>query len=208
VKRVLSWLWDWRIAAGLGAGFLLGMLIFGAPWHLPANWGDVPTWLLVALGVLAGATGLYQFSVFVRNNAEETTRNIKRDDLLDRQLAEANSRALSEQRRQAEDVEADWVAGAALEGGYMAHVTNNSRRPVTNITCRIMSTVDWHTMKKPNSSGGLEDSPVAEGMPLVFMPRPKPLPWFEMLKPGGALRLQLRRGETRTRPHCCRVVYR
>lgn len=43
MKRVLSWLWDWRATAELGVGFLLGLLIFGKPWHLPPAWGDIPT---------------------------------------------------------------------------------------------------------------------------------------------------------------------
>jgi hypothetical protein len=36
------------------AGFVLAMLIFGRPWHLPPNWGDIPTWFLVVLAAAQG----------------------------------------------------------------------------------------------------------------------------------------------------------
>ncbi len=39
------------------AGFLVGMVIFGSPWHLPPAWGDIPTWIsaIAAVGLLVGA---------------------------------------------------------------------------------------------------------------------------------------------------------
>ena len=67
--------------AGLLAGFFVGLLVYDKIWHLQANWGDLPTWLLFAIAL----PGLYQLKVFVQNNAQETKRNIKRDALLDRQ---------------------------------------------------------------------------------------------------------------------------
>jgi hypothetical protein len=90
----VSWLKDWRFVgpAGLLAGFFVGLLVYDKIWHLQANWGDLPTWLLFAIAL----PGLYQLKVFVQNNAEETERNIKRDALLDRQLAEAGARAVTE----------------------------------------------------------------------------------------------------------------
>jgi hypothetical protein len=33
------------------AGFLIGLLLFGSPWHLPPAWGDIPTWL-TAIGTI------------------------------------------------------------------------------------------------------------------------------------------------------------
>lgn len=38
----------------LFAGFLIGLLIFGAPWHLPPAWGDIPAWFLVVLTAIGG----------------------------------------------------------------------------------------------------------------------------------------------------------
>ena len=37
--------WGLIIIAAV-AGFLIGLVIFGAPWRLPPAWGDIPTWLL------------------------------------------------------------------------------------------------------------------------------------------------------------------
>jgi hypothetical protein len=48
-RRVLG-----AAAAGLLAGFLIGLLVFGVPWHLPPAWGDIPTWIL-AVGAAATA---------------------------------------------------------------------------------------------------------------------------------------------------------
>jgi hypothetical protein len=61
-NRDLSCLKDWRVlivcSCCIFAGFLLGMLIFGSPWHLPPAWGDIPTWItaIPTVGLLAGAT--------------------------------------------------------------------------------------------------------------------------------------------------------
>jgi hypothetical protein len=60
-KRGFSWLKNWRLPTLCGgcivAGFLLGMLIFGSPWHLPPAWGDIPTWItaIATAGLLTGA---------------------------------------------------------------------------------------------------------------------------------------------------------
>ena len=44
-------------AGGVGVGFLIGLLIFGEPWHLPPAWGDIPTWItaVATIGLLIGA---------------------------------------------------------------------------------------------------------------------------------------------------------
>ena len=71
-KRDLSWLRHWRVLILCGgcifAGFLLGMLIFGSPWHLPPSWGDIPTWItaIATVGLLVGAivTAVYAIRAF------------------------------------------------------------------------------------------------------------------------------------------------
>lgn len=44
------------------------MLIFGSPWHLPPDWGDIPTWIsaIATVGLLAGAiiTAAYAIRAF------------------------------------------------------------------------------------------------------------------------------------------------
>jgi len=63
------------------------MVVYGKPWHRPAAWGNVPTWLL-AVG--AGATAwiaLVQLSDLRKQITGEIRRNEKRDKLLDSQAA-------------------------------------------------------------------------------------------------------------------------
>jgi Sec-independent protein translocase protein TatA len=71
-KRDVSWLTNWRVltvcSTCLFTGFLVGMLIFGSPWHLPPAWGDIPTWITATatVGLLAGAivTAIYAIRAF------------------------------------------------------------------------------------------------------------------------------------------------
>jgi hypothetical protein len=158
------WFKDWRVrglAAGcLVTGFVVGMVIFGQPWHLPPAWGDIPTWFL-AIG--AGITAWYAVQAYSKQSREveaieqqvrdgqeerkrEAERNIKRDKLMDAQLAEAGARAALERRRQAEDIELDFMYSTG-------RVVNNSRRPITDITCKVMSNVDRHSLRTANKSG-------------------------------------------------------
>lgn len=78
-----SWLKDWRVGAfaGVLAGFLVGMLIFGSPWHLPPAWGDIPTWLLVILAAVGGGVALSQLRIQQRQIKEQ-------QDALDRDATE------------------------------------------------------------------------------------------------------------------------
>ena len=77
-QRDFSWLKNWRVLAPCGgclfAGFLLGMLIFGSPWHLPPAWGDIPTWItaIATAGLLIGAiiTARYAIKAFGKQATE------------------------------------------------------------------------------------------------------------------------------------------
>src|SRR5262249_1063884 len=75
VKRDFFWLRDWRVLALAGgclvAGFLAGLLIFGSPWHLPPNFGDIPTWLLVVLGAIGGWAALRQLRILQEQVRDE-----------------------------------------------------------------------------------------------------------------------------------------
>lgn len=63
-KVAIAWLKHWPvIALALGClivGFILGTFIFWKPWHLPPNWGDIPTWLAVVIATAGGFTALLQ----------------------------------------------------------------------------------------------------------------------------------------------------
>ena len=134
------------IGLGVLAGFVVGLLVFGEPWHLPPAWGDVPTWLLVVLAAAAGWVGFVQLGILRDQIAEEARRNAKRDELLDRQIAEAEQRSLTYERQQAEAVEIKATHSMARIAGsdpptshhvHGAEVSNESRRPIRNVACRI-----------------------------------------------------------------------
>jgi hypothetical protein len=90
-----SWLKNPLILALCGgcifAGFLLGMLIFGSPWHLPPAWGDIPTWItgIATVGLLAGAivTAIYAIRAF-RAQAREISDQAEMLKVQSDQLAE------------------------------------------------------------------------------------------------------------------------
>jgi hypothetical protein len=175
--KVLSRLWDWRVAVGLVAGFLIGLLAFDEPFHLRPSYGDLATWLLVALAAVAAWVGLSQLRAIQEQIGEEAKRNIKRDELLDKQLDEADARAVTERRRQAEDVK------VSRPGDDFGVVENKSRRPVSDITCRVMSKVDKQVLKLAGESGSLIPAPVGSGWQAVDTKRYSRV---EMLRPEAA----------------------
>jgi hypothetical protein len=122
------------------AGFIAAALIFVKPWHLPPNWGDIPTWLAFLAASAAGVAALVQLARQQTQIHEEAERNVQRDALAQTQLAEANIRAIARQREQAEQIHVSQVASPA--GSTFIRVTNNSPRPIRDVTCKIMSRVD------------------------------------------------------------------
>ena len=149
---------DWRIAGAIGllAGFLIGLLVFGEPWRLPPAWGDIPTWMAALFAGIAGIAAVSQLGVALdqigmlrQQIADEAERNVKRDKLMDRQLAEAERRAEADIRRQAEDIEVTWLRESLGTPGTVAFgiVTNKSRRPITRISCKVMSKTSRKTSK-------------------------------------------------------------
>jgi hypothetical protein len=68
---------------GVGVGFLIGLLIFGDPWHLPPAWGDIPTWIsaIATIGLLIGAiiTAKYAIKAFGKQSQQlEDQREINK----------------------------------------------------------------------------------------------------------------------------------
>ena len=116
-KRDFSWLkknWLVLILCGgcLFAGFLVGLLTVGSPWHLPPTWGDIPTWItaIATVGLLVGAiiTAIYAVKAF-GDQAKELAI-----------LAKQNESDIAERRR-AQAVQvftgAPQPAGSAEQGG-------------------------------------------------------------------------------------------
>jgi hypothetical protein len=184
-----SWLKDLRvrgaIVAGVLAGFILGLLIFGEPWHLSPNFGDVPTWMLTILAAIAGWVGLDQLRILREQIAEDADRNEKRDQLLDRQLAEAEARSNSYRRMQAEEVKVLLRWDNQVPS---VHVFNGSPRPITDITSKLVTKStgqpagdpDWAVITVQINSGEY-----------VPAPGPNPQQRIDELAPGekGVFRL-------------------
>jgi hypothetical protein len=93
-----------------------------------AAWGDVPTWLLVAVGAVGGGAALRQLG-------------LQRTQLRDQQeVIRAQTQLL--QRQQADQVDVatrlfDGVRVGAAGQIHMVVVTNNSARPIREVACQI-----------------------------------------------------------------------
>jgi len=161
------------VGIGVIAGFLIGLLVFGDPWHLPPAWGDIPTWLLAVLAAAAAWVGFAQLGALRQQIAEDALRNIKRDKLMDKQLEEAERREESDRRRLVEDVN-------VLFNGEIGDVVNNSKRPLNDITCKVMSKVDRHVLATPDKCGLASRVPSSTW---VYKFDTKPACRFETLRP-------------------------
>jgi hypothetical protein len=155
-----SWFKDRRVILfGIGcalAGFLVGLLIFGKPFHLPPAWGDIPTWLLVLVAAIAGWIALSQLRQQQEVIEEDIKRRQGRDELLDGQLRELADREEARQREQAEQVNlVPWpvklpkpTTGAEAEARKVhdeeqrrsgsCRVKNWSGRPIRRVACRLI----------------------------------------------------------------------
>ena len=85
------------VGLGVAAGFAIGLLVSGMPWHLPPAWGDIPTWIsaVATIGLLVGAiiTARYAIKAF-REQAREVAILV----------AENNRQAAERRRAQAASV--------------------------------------------------------------------------------------------------------
>jgi hypothetical protein len=148
-----SWFRDRRViafgAASALGGFLLALLIFGEPWHLPPAWGDIPTWLTAVVGGVAAWFVLGQLQQQAKVIKDEFERNVARDKLLDGQLRELADREGSQQRQQAEhvvmapgEITTTSTAYEQLYGGEdrgaNCTVANESGRPVRQVACQLI----------------------------------------------------------------------
>ena len=78
----------------------------------------------------------------IKQRQHEAEQAARRDQLLDRQLAEAEAREESERRRLVEDVDVQFRPSECV-------VANNSRRPLTDIVCKVMSKAGRHVLATP-----------------------------------------------------------
>jgi hypothetical protein len=129
-----SWL-TWRaVALALGAGavgFVAATLIFQPPTEYHADWGNFPAWFAFIAAAIAGGVALTQLKAQQDQINAEAERNVKRDQLLDSQLAEAQQRTIANQRRQAEKIRLQ------PDGSLAAQVSNESQRPIRDVAWRM-----------------------------------------------------------------------
>lgn len=100
----------------------------------------------MVLALAPGWVGFVQLRILREQIAEEAQRNAKRDELLDKQIAEAEQRSLTYERQQAEAVvikpsySTARIVGSDPPTSHEVHgseVSNYSRRPIRNVACRI-----------------------------------------------------------------------
>jgi hypothetical protein len=156
----------------LAAGVLGGWWVSGHLWSRQANWGDIPTWILAVLATVAGVYGVGQFRLLRRQVADAA--------------AEADARALTERRRQAEDVELRVHGKRGPDA--VAYVLNGSRRPITTVICKVMSKQGRQVVAEPDKAGSAINQPVA---PAPLSPRQlqvlqwEPVTRWDTLRPAA-----------------------
>jgi hypothetical protein len=134
----VRWHNSWRpeiLAFGLLCalvGFVIGLLIFGAPWHLPPAWGDIPTWLTAAftglLAVFAIITAHYAREAFRQQSVEVS------------KLLEERKREAAERRRAQASMVFVWHVRSTIQQiGQPAvdrvtmHLRNTSDQPIYDV---------------------------------------------------------------------------
>jgi hypothetical protein len=103
------------ISLSVIAGFAIGLLASGRPWHLPPAWGDIPTWIeaLATVGLLIGAiiTARYAIKAFRKQSEElEEQREINKLQAqdLEESLKERKRLRQVAEREQANDIGFAW----------------------------------------------------------------------------------------------------
>jgi hypothetical protein len=139
VKRIPNVFRDLRVigfsAGCLIAGFLVGMLIFGSPWHLPPDWGDIPTWLTLVVATAGGGIALWQLGL-QRQQIKEQQQVLARE-AVDRRRTQASRVFIWEERGQDNRLTQAQVASGAVRGEVVtAHVKNTSDQPVYSLEIR------------------------------------------------------------------------
>ena len=162
------------------AGFLAGMLIFGSPWHLPPNWGDIPSWLLVLLAAVGGWFTLSQLSIQRRQLREQ--QDVLEREATDRRRAQASRVFIWLERHSDIRVGQAQVAAGAIRGEWInLHVKNSSDQPVYDAEVR------WHLGSPANY---LASTPLPVLMPGEDAEASRPVPQVDPGRLGATLRFR------------------
>jgi hypothetical protein len=205
-RRSLAWLWNLRTLAGLVIGsvlgFVVGLVAFVPPWRLQPAWGDIPTWLLAFLGLIAGVVGLAQLGMLQDQGKEEHDLNVRRHELFEKQIEEADRRKNQEERRQAESVE---LRFRTRDNRMFPVVVNNSNRPILHISCRYLADADGRTSEEAEEYAIVATESLDQAGASMVMTVPKPGKECAKLPPGGPADSSSERisGSPRLRVHRC-----
>ncbi len=171
-ERAFSWLEkNWQVLTLCGgclfAGFLLGLLIFGSPWHLPPKWGDIPTWItgIATAALLFGAiiTAIYAIRAFREQSKEVADQaamlNVQSDQLAEqRKINKKQTKVLKLQVTELRESiderkrEADQRHRAQATRVFLSLTTTRSTRPAST-----SSTLASSPYTTPRSIGAIAD---------------------------------------------------
>lgn len=186
-RRTLTWLWNLRTLAGLVTGlvlgFVVGLVAFLPPWHLQPAWGDTPTWLLALFGLVAGVVGLAQLGMLQDQGKEEHDLNVRRHELFEKQINEADRRKKQDDRRQAESIE---LRLHTRDNRMFPVVVNNSNRPVLHISCRYIADTNLRTVVEAEEYAIVVRESLDQAGQSIVMTVPKRGNLCAKLPPGGA----------------------
>lgn len=134
------------------------------------NWGNAPEWGALIAAAVGGWIALAQLRQQQRIIARELRRGAA--------LEEARL------REQAEAVDVAWSVEGTQE--TFVKITNNSRRPLRGVDCRIVSERDGGLVALPARAGEMQEKKLLKGSDWVL---PKngvaPGEWCNVLRAGG-----------------------
>ena len=190
------------VGLGVIAGFAVGLLISGRPWHLPPAWGDIPTWIeaLATIGLLIGAviTARYAIKAFGKQTEQledQRTLNREQTKVLELQARELRE-SIDEREREREQRHRDQAsrvfitqeAAPTVPAGYAekegigpfvtATVVNTSGQPVYSTELR------WHL--GPGPHGEPNPDPIGAILPGGNASRMRQFPHDVDLNNSGA----------------------
>ena len=181
----------WKVAGLVALGFVVGGVIgglIGFAWHAPGGpktWNDVRSWATFVVLVLGFSVAAFELNLQRVQFARQAARQEVTDDLLERQRREIMQTELARQREQAEHIALTWVKPMGSTGTD-AKVCNDSRRPITTITARVV-------VRLPD--GGLSTHSAAGWTLIGDQSRfPPELDYLPVITPGAAAEFHLPHG--------------
>jgi len=134
------------------------------------NWGSAPEWGALIVAAIGGGVALIQ----LRQQQRTLIRELRRGAALEEALL----------REQAGAVDLAWTTDSARE--TFVKVTNNSRRPIRGVDCRVVLTANGGVIALPSRAGEMQEKKVLKGSDWI-LPKDGVAPgeWCNVLRAGG-----------------------